>query len=217
MNHSIRKEAVVGFTLSILIFCQDLGGAWAQSYYSDGREDFNEIMGIVRGAQDCRPGESTQACERRVDREYEQKLMKELYQNEPYQLSPFEESIFGTMKEVDKNLNRSHSTPNPGHTGDYNCNTGNSHTGDAVNDFANGVFEQVRRFERRQNGTYSTEDKAIDELCAKRAQEMAPFIDAQLRSSKIIAGTKKSQLDRGKKEELWQDYITWKRLRDFVH
>ncbi|MGE3788364.1 MAG: hypothetical protein AB7H03_17180 [Nitrospirales bacterium] len=93
------EKAVVAFTIGILIFWQDFGGAWAQSYYGDGREDFNEIMGIVREAQGCRPGESTQACERRVDPEYEQKLMHELYQNNLYQLSPFEESILVTMKD----------------------------------------------------------------------------------------------------------------------
>lgn len=52
-----------------------------------------------------------------------------------------------------------------------NCKTGNAGTRDAVNDFAHEIFEDMARWERRQNETYSAEDKAIDEHCIKWAKE----------------------------------------------
>lgn len=223
-THSVKTMAV-GLTLGMLCLSPVQSGAWwdsQPSYYNDGMADCNEINSIVRGSLGCRFGEPLGVCETRVERERDSEAMRQIDQQE---LGNFEKSIFDIGRHIDSLATRPPPAPRREETGKYhgsqnttnslnvehyNCNTGNSRTGDAVNDFANGLFEDTERWERRQNGTYTAEDQAIDEHCNKRSQQMAPYIDAQLNGARIKADVAKRNLDRKGWEKAWEHYKTWK-------
>ncbi len=234
MKNHMEKLLVGGFILGILLFSPAYGEPWdtSPSYDNNGTADFEEINSIVRGSLGCRMGEPLDICQSRVSQERERLYLETMRRQNKQQFGNFERSIFDIGRKIDEWVKRPRPGPraretqkdptfNPlsdsSNVKNYNCTTDNARTGDAVNDFAHGIFEDMARWERRQNGNYSAEDKAIDEHCAKWAKEMAPLIDAQLAGSKIKTETAKRNLERKRSEENWEYYKTWKNERRHVN
>lgn len=233
-NHKV-KSLMGGFTLSILFLFPGYGGAWWDSppaYYDNGTADYDEIISIIRGSLGCRLGEPMTICESKVTGKRERIYSENLRRRNEQQFGNFERSIFDIGRRIDEwaqqpqPVPRGQKSPNgsafnslsgSSNVENYNCNTGNARTGDAVNDFAHGIFEDIGRWERQQNGTSSAQDKAIDEHCTEWAKKIAPLIDAQLEGAKIKADIEKRTLEQKKWDELREDHKTWKGGRKFVY